>query len=235
MQLIKEMEDPLYQVIHLDLDHRHIETPPCPVFSSPSSPAHSLGSHDETNALLLDCDDILQLCLQNASTDQTTLLGNDILDPLAMFDNPMLDNFSDLSTILDPTSLPFPFPAPSEIVPSAEILCVDSPFSCTSSSNVATPVSSVSEELTSDRKRKLSPSDADSTSVSSKEVKLVKRRQKNNVASQVSRAKRKSRVANLFAREKELEIENARLREKVEEMTREAQKLTSLLVNRLTQ
>ena len=56
---------------------------------------------------------------------------------------------------------------------------------------------------------------------------------KNNVASQVSRAKRRQKNADLFQREKELENENAKLRIKVEEMMKEAEKLRSLLVKQL--
>lgn len=61
------------------------------------------------------------------------------------------------------------------------------------------------------------------------------RRDKNNVASQVSRAKRRSRNASMFDRVKELEVENARLRTQVEDMTAEAEKLRKLLVHRLAQ
>lgn len=66
-----------------------------------------------------------------------------------------------------------------------------------------------------------------------KSERYLNRRRKNNVASQVSRAKRRGRVASLFSRENELVEANARLRQQVEEMTAEVDYLKRQLVERL--
>ena len=59
------------------------------------------------------------------------------------------------------------------------------------------------------------------------------RRDKNNVASRVSRAKRKERRKALDVRADELEEDNARLRVRVAEMTAETERLKKLLLERL--
>lgn len=61
------------------------------------------------------------------------------------------------------------------------------------------------------------------------------RRDKNNKASQVSRAKRRQRGVDMSVRAEELVEENARLRVQVEELTAETQTLKRLLVERLAQ
>ena len=66
-----------------------------------------------------------------------------------------------------------------------------------------------------------------------KNERYLNRRAKNNVASQVSRAKRRSRVTSLFSRESELVEANARLRRQVGEMTAEVDYLKRQLVERL--
>jgi hypothetical protein len=60
------------------------------------------------------------------------------------------------------------------------------------------------------------------------------RRQKNNVASQVSRAKRRAKNSAMFDREGELESENAMLRIKEKELTDEIERLKNILVHRLS-
>lgn len=252
------------------LDASPSPTPSCPVFSSPTTP-NSHGSSELTeNALLLD-DIFLEFCLQNVSSNKVLSgpsngIQEDVPDSLATMDNPMFDNFSDISLFLDPAmslSLPFPLTSPpTSPPPTQEItyefcddaLGLESPLTATSTSfSSPTPslTSSPTPSLTStedikdippasipeanNRKRRVSSTVDDDLSPVSKESKQSERRRKNNVASQVSRAKRRNRTSNLFAREKELEVENARLKLQVEEMSQEAERLRKLLVNRLAQ
>lgn len=69
----------------------------------------------------------------------------------------------------------------------------------------------------------------------SKGDKYLVRRQKNNEASRVSRAKRREKHSNIFTRVTDLEDENARLRTEVEKMEAETARLKKLLVERLSQ
>ena len=66
------------------------------------------------------------------------------------------------------------------------------------------------------------------------EEKIVHRRNKNNAASRVSRAARKARHQDLFKKVVELEQENASLRIKIEEMTKEAEQMRSVLIGKLS-
>ena len=66
-----------------------------------------------------------------------------------------------------------------------------------------------------------------------KDEKYRQRRDKNNLASQVSRARRKANRADMSERVTHLETTNAELRRRVEEMTAEAEQLRKLLVERL--
>lgn len=99
---------------------------------------------------------------------------------------------------------------------------------------------------TNQRKRKASTTDSiltsagtEATSPTKKAKQIVKddkyhvRRQKNNVASQVSRSKRRARHKDMFSRVKELEVANAQLRKQVQEMEREAALLRQSLVQKL--
>ena len=61
------------------------------------------------------------------------------------------------------------------------------------------------------------------------------RREKNNAASVVSRAKRRQRFKDANAREKELETANAELREKVDWLTTETERLRNMLLHKLSQ
>ena len=100
--------------------------------------------------------------------------------------------------------------------------------------------------LDSPRKAALKrPSSADESPPCPKKAKTSKaivkdnryfcRRHKNNIASQVSRSKRRGRTSTLFSRVDELETANAQLRLQVEDMTAEAEALRRKLVERLAQ
>lgn len=171
-------------------------------------------------------------------------------------DDPLLDQFTDLSALIDSSlfsSLTFPLePEPLKLPSNDTILDMDTPSSIMSMSSPLSPSTSADMFIPSplstspstpsissctpsplERKRK-SPSTEETPASSKKPVeKYVERRKKNNVASQVSRAKRRKRNGNLFSREKELEAHNAELRVKVEEMTKEAERLKKLLINQL--
>ena len=68
-----------------------------------------------------------------------------------------------------------------------------------------------------------------------KDQKYFVRRQKNNIASQSSRAKRRAKVSSMFGRVGELEAMNAELRAQVEQLTAETERLKKLLIDRLAQ
>ena len=92
------------------------------------------------------------------------------------------------------------------------------------------------------RKRKASETESPvslTTSPSPAKKQMVKdekyhiRRQKNNVASQISRAKRRAKHTDMFARVKELEETNAQLKAQISEMEAEAAHLRKCLVTKL--
>ena len=89
-----------------------------------------------------------------------------------------------------------------------------------------------------DTPRKRTASDMESDTGNSapdpKKTKMT-RRQKNNIASQVSRAKRKAKNVAMSDRVSELESENAMLRIQEKELTTEIERLKKLLVTRLSQ
>ena len=66
-----------------------------------------------------------------------------------------------------------------------------------------------------------------------KDQKYFVRRQKNNIASQSSRAKRRAKISSMFGRVGELETMNAELRAQVEQLTAETERLKKLLIDRL--
>ena len=133
---------------------------------------------------------------------------------------------------------------------SEDILCLDSPeerLSPMLSQEVvikhdhpyaSTPEEDQLEVASSTRKRSASSSfsqPAKKPKVIVKDNRYRVRRDKNNIASQISRTKRRSRNATLSDRVKVLEVDNGRLRAQVEDMTAEAEKLRKLLVDRLAQ
>jgi hypothetical protein len=115
-------------------------------------------------------------------------------------------------------------------------------FKCTTTE---TPETARKRKASTDsRKRKastdslpLSPDTADSESPPGTKIagdeKYLVRRQKNNVASQASRSKRRTKQRDLFSRVDELETANAALRERVREMEAEAEQLRKSLVQKL--
>ena len=68
----------------------------------------------------------------------------------------------------------------------------------------------------------------------SEEEKYQEKRRKNNVASQLSRAKRKRKYSTMFTRLDELQEENKRLKEEVSVAEVEAAKLKKLIIGKLT-
>ncbi len=169
---------------------------------------------------------------------------NDLILPMDM-DNPLLDNFTDLTSLIDSSvlaSLSFPLEPQSleSFDFSKNIIDLESPSSIIASSpfstSPSTPDFNVVPSSPSPLERKrLSSSDTIEPPVTKKPSleKYVERRKKNNTASQVSRAKRRRRNVDLFVREKQLEEENAKLRIKAEEMSKEAERLKKLLIEQL--
>lgn len=198
----------------------------------------------------------LSLCKPSDQTDVdstfVTLQGNQECTPesILTMDNPLTDKFTDLSSLLlDPVFLDSLSLMPSETLhpflnsDAEKILDLESPESSIStlsplSTSPSTPSDNVvpsCSPLPLERKRKSSSTDVDNVSSVKKSTndKYIERRKKNNVASQVSRAKRRQKSSELFAKEKELEKQNAELKIKVEEMTKEAEKLRKLLIMQL--
>lgn len=68
-----------------------------------------------------------------------------------------------------------------------------------------------------------------------KDKRYFERRNKNNVASQNSRAKKRARIKDMLSRMQELEEQNAGLRAEVEQMEAEAEQLKKKLIDRLAQ
>lgn len=66
-----------------------------------------------------------------------------------------------------------------------------------------------------------------------KDEKYHVRRHRNNIASQVSRSKRRAKHKDMFLRVKELEAANVKLKEQVKQMEAEAAYLRSNLVQKL--
>ena len=166
--------------------------------------------------------------------------NNDLILPM---DNPLLDNFTDLTSLID-SSILLSLSLEPELMESYadcsnNILDLESPSTIVTSSPFSTSPSTPDNVVPSspfplERKRKAtSTSDTVEPVVTKKPSKYVERRKKNNVASQVSRAKRRTRNVDLFSREKELEEENAKLRIRAEEMSKEAARLKKLLIEQL--
>lgn len=163
-------------------------------------------------------------------------------NPLAL-DDPFLAQFTDLDTLLDPSIL--------SLITNDELVgfeAVSSPSepsltSCSSPSTSldlpTTPhdLSTAPHDLHAvphDLSRKRSSDEDVPVPVKVvKDSKYVDKRSRNNIASRVSRSKKRTKVKSLFEREKELKVVNARLREEVEELTQETVRLRALLVNKL--
>lgn len=205
-------------------------------------------------------DNFLEICLQGVAGPQLASCPSppacpDLLEcthTLAL-DDPFLTEFTDLHSLLDSVGpvvdisiTPSPLSAMDEVYelsdgllgletpsPSSELpSSLPSPLPGILSSDPASPSSSLSSE-TSSRKRSRDDESLPDHKVAC-EGKQTERRLKNNVASQISRAKRRARNQSLFQREKDLREENAHLRVRVDEMTREAQRLRTLLVTKLS-
>lgn len=263
-----------------DYDSRPLQTPSCVVFndsdstqvnqpldialdnSTISEEIQELLSLSELPGLANDNTLILPMCTSDrtnvdSSTDFVTTVIQDnnqecTSESISTMDNPLTDQFTDLSSLLDPTfldSLSLLPPQQQTLHPflnnpdSNKILDLQSPETSIStlsplSTSPSTPSDNVVPSCSPiERKRKSSLTDIDSNGEpelkKSPQDKYIERRKKNNVASQISRAKRRQKSHDLFAREKELEKQNAELKIKVEEMTKEAEKLKRLLIEQL--
>ena len=166
--------------------------------------------------------------------------------PLAL-DDPFLTEFTDLHSLLSSTE-----PVVESDVTSPSLGAVDDNFpdsflgletsspSSGLTSNLTSPLASIlppdSISLFPSSPENKESSGNDDTPQPSPLVqdKYRERRLKNNIASQISRAKRRAKTKSLFQREKYLEEENARLRVKVDEMTRETKRLRTMLITKLT-
>ena len=215
-------------------------------FSKQSSPDQEpLDDGLEDTSLLLD-DVVLDLYLKG-SLDKPVM--EELISPassadygIPLLDNHLLNNFTDIDCLLDPAwtgSPAIPLPASPSSEPNSPELDLFKEGLVADTSLTSSLSSSPANVSLSNRKRSLSQDGSERTqqppSKASKDLKYHERRQKNNFASKVSRAKRRNRSAALFKREKALEEENALLRVKVEEMTKECEKLRQMLVGKLAQ
>lgn len=222
-----------------------VETRISTTFSKASTPDQEpLDIGTEDSFLLLD-DVVLDLYIKSA-LDKPVM--EEVISPVSsaengmlLLDDHLLNNFTDLDCLLDPawTGSPvIPLPSPSS-EPNSPQLDLFKEGLVAETSLTSSLSSSPSNDCLSNRKHSLSQDDLERAQQPprkiSKDLKYHERRQKNNLASKVSRAKRRNQSAALFKREKVLEEENALLRVKVEEMTKECDKLRKKLVGRLAQ
>ena len=213
--------------------------------SKPSTPDQEpLDVGVEDSSLLLD-DVVLDLYLKGALDkpvmEELTSPESNTDNGMLLLDNHLLNDFTDLDCLLDPTwtnSPAIPLASPSSESNSPELDLFKEGLVTKTSLSLSLPSSPANDSL-SKRERCLSQDGSGRTeqppSKVSKDLRYLERRRKNNLASKVSRAKRRNRSATLFKREKALEEENALLRVKVKEMTKECEKLREMLVGRLAQ
>ena len=189
----------------------------------------------ERSGMMAQFDDVFEsLICEDGSSN--ALLGN------------IITNTSSSADCIDTSCV---FSDTTEVITSSDLLGKlmsqsGIPTDESSSSNVNTACTSKKRSLSSDaavvpeKLQKYSETDADeccsvySSCASSPEDRGAVRRQKNNEASKVSRANRKAKQQRLFEREKELEKDNDRLRNLIEKMTKEAEIMRKVLVDKLS-
>jgi len=123
-------------------------------------------------------------------------------------------------------------PSPNNTLPSVAVSDKKSRKRKLSDVSVEERLPAKSRRLSSDSVSSLSTVSEPSLTVESK--KKI-RREKNNAASVVSRAKRRQRHKDLQAREKELKLANADLREQVDFLTAETERMKNMLLKKLSQ
>ena len=203
-------------------------------------------------------DFFLEMCLQGVASQLTAGVSPpacadplECTSPMAL-DDPFLTEFTDLHSLLGPAN-----PIVEASVQSPSLGVMDDNFtdgmlgletpspSSELTSSLSSPLAGI---LTTDPSISPSPSPSlenggrkrsreDVPPLASPllpESKQRERRLKNNIASQVSRAKRRAKTKSLFQREKDLREENARLRVKMEKMSREAERLRTMLITKLS-
>ncbi len=228
------------------------------------SPAPSPLPHQQTSTTL-ECTDLTGLDdpFLTEFTDIDTLLQDTNLihpstpssdsDPPSPVDcnNPFLHLSKSLSLHQDPSPSPFSVASSSSesdglgFTFSDDMVCLDYPEAtslppsqevvhhdhCYSTENVVSP----RKRQANDDVGLLSTGAVKKPKPIVKNERYFHRRHKNNIASQVSRAKRRSKQSSMFDRVVELENENEQMRTRVEEMTAEAARLKKLLIDRLAQ
>lgn len=221
------------------------ETQTCPTFSEPSTPDQEpLVAGTEESSLLLDnvlLDLYLKGVLEKPVMEELTtspVPGTENLTQL--LDNPLLNDFTDIDCLLDPawTGSAVPLSSPFLSDPDSPNLDFFKEGLIPETSLTPSSLSPPNDCLSGKKRRVIEDESGINQQPSTKisrDLKYHERRQKNNLASKVSRAKRRDRSAALSMQEKSLEVENASLRVKVEEMTRECEKLRKMLVGRLAQ
>lgn len=215
-----------------------------PEFCSPSSPvgsstdAHVSNTHSQGELNLFDLSQTVSLLTQSFDAPEVENLDIDFStfssDTISLVPGcPDELTTQQLSVMLTQTrtstssSVGVDDLAPSSVASTDDVFIESSP----------SPPSSVVESSAKARKRTASDLESDVESCeqpTSKKTKL-NRRQKNNIASQASRAKRRAKNVAMSSRVGELESENALLRIKEKELTAEIEKFKKLLVDRLSQ
>ena len=213
----------LSQCVSMLTDSSTSTTPQISIPSSPACPSPFSAS--------LICESSPAESLQVSSLlkdlDFSSLSGEDlenVISSVASMDSKLCSSASSVSSSL---------PSPSSDLPTT-----------ISVSNMKSRKRKLSDEsvefLPVMPERRLSSDSASSLSTVSEPSLTVQdkkkiRRDKNNAASVVSRAKRRQRHQDIQAREKELEVANAELRDKVDFLTTETQRLRNLLLHKLSQ
>ena len=219
-------------------ESRYVNCSVSPNFSVVSSPASSLNVNDtnvDNEDQLFDLSDCSHFIPSFTNTTSHTHVDDLGIDFATMSDDALS---MALSSPEEPLSVMLPqddyqYPDSSGSDTDAEEQSQQTDKSTSTKSSCKRSASTDTSDEPSAKRVKNTTSAASSSKTS--EQKYTNRRQKNNVASQVSRAKRRSRNKALTERVLELETHNSEMRAQEKELSAEIEKLKKMLVDRLAQ
>ena len=225
-------------------ESRYVNCSVSPNFSVVSSPASSLNVNDtnvDNEDQLFDLSDCSHFIPSFTNTTSHTHVDDLGIDFATMSDDALSMALSSpeepLSVMLPQDDYQYPvqcdYPDSSGSDTDAEEQSQQTDKSTSTKSSCKRSASTDTSDEPSAKRVKNTTSAASSSKTS--EQKYTNRRQKNNVASQVSRAKRRSRNKALTERVLELETHNAEMRAQEKELSAEIEKLKKMLVDRLAQ
>ena len=227
-----------------------------PLTPIPSSSLSPFPHHESVSLERMDLTGLDDPFLMEFTDINALLQDTSLIDPFSVT-SPTISNSSSSPVIScgsppqDPSLSPFSTVSSDEnadltFMLSKDVFCLVSPETTTPPTLSQEVVQhdhcyTTEGDVTSRKRQANSDALTNTSSVKKKPKTVVKdekyftRRHKNNVASQVSRAKRRAKHSSMFGRVTELEEQNAQLRTRVKEMTAEAERLRKMLVDRLTQ